>query len=246
MEMKALEDLLLNELMELYSAEQQIAKALPKMVKVTHNTELRAAFELHSKQTAGHVKRLNKIFTLLNKNAETADCEPITEMVKQADSLAGNRQSDPAIVDAALISAAQKVEHYEIALYGTARSHAQLLGYRKIGDILTETLREEEETDALLTKLAQKRVNLIAAKAPFGEARTGPRGSTANGWGAGALIGSLAIGAAAAMFYSSKPGEQMRRELKARAQGVCGQTGADEQRTMEDEGYIQPASSIPL
>jgi ferritin-like metal-binding protein YciE len=242
MEMKALEDLLLQELMELYSAEQQILKAFPKLINVAQNAALRAAFELHSKQTTVHGARLDKIFSLLHKDVESVDCDPIASIIKQTDRLTAVNKSDPAVLDAALISAAQKVEHYEIALYGAARSHSRLLGYLKIAEILSQTLREEEETDALLTRLAEKRVNVIAAKAPFANARSGQRGSNSRGWGVGALVSCLAIGAAVALVYAPESGEQMRGELKAKADALMNRAGNREQRTMEDEGYTPHTS----
>jgi len=218
MEMNAMEDLLLQELTELYGAEQQIVKALPKMAKGAHDSKLRGAFGVHLKQTQNHIERLKKVFNMLGREAEAGDCEPISEIIKQGDALIALKGADPSILDAALITAAQKVEHYEIALYGTARSHARLLGYIKVGELLAETLREEEETDALLTQLAKKRVNLNAAKAPFSDARVAPRGTdAADGWGVGALVSGLAIGAAVALLYAPKSGERMRQELKEKA-----------------------------
>ncbi len=179
--MKALEDLFTQEITELYDAERQIVKALPKMAKAAQLGELRKAFELHLKQT--------------------------------------QQQAESAVVDAALITVAQKVEHYEIALYGSARSHAQTLGYTKVAGILEETLREEEATDALLTRLANRRVNAVAAKAPAASARVAPRGGdNGGGWGIGGVIAGAAIGAGIALLYAPKPGGKVRKELKARGE----------------------------
>jgi ferritin-like metal-binding protein YciE len=242
MEMRVLEDLLLHDLAELYGAEQQIVKALPRMMKGVQNAELRAAFELHLKQTGVHVQRLDRIFKMLGTSPEAIDSPPISEIFKQAETLITNKQADPAILDAAITASAQRVEHYEIAVYGTVLSHARFLGYMKIGDILRQTLREEEQTDALLGQIARRRVNVIAAKAPFAEARTGTRGCASRGWGLGGFFSVLAIGAAAALLYSPKSREQTRRELKAKAEGNAAefdQTGA---RSMDDEGYIHTAS----
>lgn len=226
MEMNAMEDLLLQELTELYGAEQQIVKALPRMAKAAHDDKLRSAFELHLKQTQNQVERLKKIFRTFNRDPEGIECEPISEIIKQGDDLIATKHAEPSVLDAALISAAQKVEHYEIALYGTARSHARLLGYINVGELLGETLREEEQTDAMLTQLARKRVNLNAAKAPFSYARTAPRGSEASeGWGMGALVSGLVIGAAVAMLYTPKSGEQLRHGLKEKAGGLRDQLG---------------------
>jgi ferritin-like metal-binding protein YciE len=218
MEIKAMEDLLLHELMELYAAEQQIVKALPKLAKRAQDTKLRGAFTLHLKQTHNHIERLDRIFKMLGRSAEAGDCEPVSEIIKQGEALISAKPVDAAILDAALITAAQKVEHYEIALYGTARSHARLLGYIQVGELLADTLREEEDTDALLTRLARKRVNLNAAKAPFSDARVAPRASDGgDGWGMGALVSGMAIGAAVALLYAPKSGEKIRRDLKEKA-----------------------------
>ncbi|HVW86828.1 MAG TPA: DUF892 family protein [Bryobacteraceae bacterium] len=213
--MKALEDLFLRELAELYDAERQIVKALPKMAKATERSELRAAFETHYKQTERHVDRLEKIFKALGREPESQSSDPISEIVKQGDAIASSKQAEPSVLDAALITAAQKVEHYEIALYGSARSHAKMLGYLKIASLLEDTLREEEETDALLTKIAERRVNVDAAKAPFARARVAPRaGEEMGGWGPGALVAGILIGAAVALLYAPKSGEKMRRDLR--------------------------------
>jgi len=209
MEMNAMEDLLLQELMELYGAEQQIEKALPKMAKAAHDDKLRVAFETHLKQTRNHVERLKRIFKMLNRDAEAEDCAPIASIIKQGDQPIAEKHMEPAILDAALIAAGQKVEHFEIALYGTAQSHARLLGYLKVSDLLHDTLREEEQTDELLTQLAKKRVNLAAARAPFSDARTAPRGSESNGgWGKAALV-AVGIGAAATLLFTQKSGSEM-------------------------------------
>jgi ferritin-like metal-binding protein YciE len=144
MEMKALEDLFLRELAELYNAEHQIVKALPKMAQATERAELRGVFESHLRQTERHVSRLDKIFKALGREPESQDSEPIAEIIRQGAALTGEKHAEPAVLDAALISAAQKVEHYEIALYGSARGHAKMLGYLKVADLLGETLKEEE------------------------------------------------------------------------------------------------------
>jgi ferritin-like metal-binding protein YciE len=215
MEMKALEDLFLGELAELYDVEKQIVKALPKMAKATQNKELRAAFESHLKQTERHADRLEKIFKAIGREPESQESNPISEIIKQGDELTSTKKTEPPVLDAALIAAAQKVEHYEIAVYGAARSHAKTLGYLKISALLEETLREEEQTDALLTELAVKRVNSDASKAPFAIARVAPRnGEESSGFGFSGLLAGLAIGAAIAMLYTPKSGENLRKDLK--------------------------------
>lgn len=218
MEMKALEDLFLRELGEVYDAERQIVKALPKMAKAATLPQLRTTFEKHQKQTNVHIDRLEKIFKALGREPEGVDSNPVSAMIEQADAIISAKQSEPAVVDAALIPSAQKVEHYEIAMYGSARSHARMLGYLKVGALLEETLREEEQTDSLLTELATERVNGEASKAPFASARVAPRGGEeVGGWGFGMLFSGALIGAAVALLYTPKSGEKMRRDLMSTA-----------------------------
>lgn len=214
MEMKALEDLFLGELGELYAAEQQIVKALPKMAKAASCSKLRGAFETHLKQTERQVDRLEKIFKIIGAQPEEEGKGPIEQILRQGEQLISSK-SDRAVLDAALISAAQKVEHYEISLYGSARSHAKMLGYSKIAGVLEETLLEEEQTDALLTKLATSSINVRASRAPFPGARVSPRGGEqSSGFSFGGLLSGVCIGAALALLYAPKTGEKLRRDLK--------------------------------
>jgi len=214
MEMKALEDLFLEELGELYDAERQIVKALPKMAKAAGNSALRAAFETHLKQTERHADRLEKIFKAIEREPESHTSEPISQIIKQGDQLIASK-SESAIRDAALISAAQKVEHYEITMYGSARSHAKMLGLAKVAASLEQTLGEEEQTDLLLSQLAQKSVNVEASRAPFALARTSPRGDEEEtGWGFGGLLFGAIVGAAVALLYAPKAGESLRSDLR--------------------------------
>ena len=215
MEMKALEDLFLRELAEMYDAEKQIVKALPKMAKATECKDLHAAFDTHLKQTGQHVDRLERIFKAIGREPESQDCGPIAEIVKQGDEFTALKMAEPAVLDAALITTAQKVEHYEIALYGSARSHAKMLGYLKIASLLEDTLKEEEQTDALLTQLALGHINSQAARAPFATARVAPRGGEeASGIGFGGLVCGILAGAAIALLYAPKSGENLRSDLK--------------------------------
>jgi ferritin-like metal-binding protein YciE len=219
MGMNVMEDLLLQELNELHGAEQQIVKALPKMAKAANDKKLQGAFELHLSQTQKQIERLETIFGMLGRDNQTGDCEPVSEIIKQGDALIATKGAEPSVLDAALISTAQKVEHYEIALYGSARSHARLLGYTAVGKLLADTLREEEETDALLTQLATKRVNLTATKAPFSDARTGTRGADGStGLGMGALLIGVGIGAVIAMLSAPESWSKSRRQLKGKAE----------------------------
>jgi ferritin-like metal-binding protein YciE len=154
-------DLLVEEIKDLYSAEGQLVKALPKMAKAASSEELRDAFQTHLKQTEGHVKRLEKIAKRLDETPRGKKCMAMEGLVEEAKEIMGEEAEEP-VLDLALIGAAQKVEHYEIAAYGTARTLAELLGENEIAGILQETLDEEGETDKLLTNIAME-LNLEAA-----------------------------------------------------------------------------------
>jgi ferritin-like metal-binding protein YciE len=146
-------DLLVEELKDLYSAETQLIKALPKMAEAASSDDLRAAFETHLEQTQGHVDRLQKIGVQLGEAMSGKKCKAMAGLVAEGADVIGE-DAEPAMRDLALIGAAQKVEHYEIAGYGTTRTLAELAGEEDIAGILQETLDEEGETDKLLTKIA--------------------------------------------------------------------------------------------
>jgi len=152
---KNLRDLLVEELRDLYNAENQLVKALPKMAKAAANDELREGFQEHLEQTRGHVDRLDRCFKILGENAKGKTCHAMKGLVEEG-SEAIELKAPDTIRDANLIGAAQRVEHYEIAAYGTARSFAETLGETKVADLLQETLDEEGETDKRLTALAEQ------------------------------------------------------------------------------------------
>jgi ferritin-like metal-binding protein YciE len=216
MEMKALEDVFLHEIAELYDVEQQLIKALPKMAKAANSSALKGAFETHYKQTQRHAERLEKVFKALGRDATAKDSDPITYIIRQGEAVISMKAGEAEVLDAALIAIAQKAEHYEIASYGSARSHANTLGYSKISDVLSDTLDEEAQTDGLLTQIATKKVNLEAAKAPFARARTAPRygDSVGGSFGMGGLLAGLLIGGAVALLYAPKSGEKIRKDLR--------------------------------
>jgi ferritin-like metal-binding protein YciE len=164
MKLKTLQDLYVSELRDLYSAEQQIIKALPKMAKAASTPELQEAFELHLEQTHGHVKRLEKIFKELDTGPRGKKCKAVEGLIEEGKELIESA-NDQAVLDAGLIAAAQKVEHYEIAGYGTTRTYAQVLGHEHAADLLQQTLDEEGETDQRLTELAESSINTEAASA---------------------------------------------------------------------------------
>jgi ferritin-like metal-binding protein YciE len=162
MKIESLRELYLEELRDVFDAENQLVKALPKMVKAAQNEELKAAFEQHLEQTQEHVERLNRVFEELGEKPKGTKCEAMKGLLEEAKKMMEETQ-DEETVDAAMIAAAQKVEHYEIATYGTLRTWAELLGFDEQADILQETLDEEKDTDENLTELAVSSVNLEAA-----------------------------------------------------------------------------------
>ena len=161
MSVESIEDLLLDELKDLYSAEKQITKALPKMVKAASTRELSTAFDSHLQETKGHVERLEQIFRKLGKKGTGKICEGMKGVLEEGSEVVQEIEKGP-IRDAGLIAAAQRVEHYEIAGYGSVRSFAELLGKQDIAELLEETLEEEKAADQKLTKISES-VNQEAA-----------------------------------------------------------------------------------
>ena len=159
---KTLEDLFLDTLKDIYYAERQIVKTLPKMAKAASSAELKAGFEKHLAETEGHVERLEQIFELLDKPARGKTCDAILGIIEEGKSIMDEFKGTAAL-DAGLISAAQAVEHYEIARYGTLKSWAQQLGLDDAVTLLDATLNEEVVTDQTLTKLGEQSANLKAA-----------------------------------------------------------------------------------
>jgi ferritin-like metal-binding protein YciE len=159
---KTLDDLFLETLKDIYFAEKQILRALPKMAKSANSDDLRSAFEKHQAETEEQVERLEQVFEMLGKPARGKTCEAIQGLVDESKEIMDDFKESPAL-DAGLLSAAQAVEHYEISRYGTLRTWAQQLGMRDAVKLLEKTLQEEKKTDELLTKLAEKSVNREAA-----------------------------------------------------------------------------------
>src|SRR5882757_7320642 len=158
MQLNSLEDLFVVELKDLYSAEKQLLKAIPKMAKAANSRQLQNGFTKHLKQTEGHVSRLEKVFDELGVSPRGKKCQAMEGLIEEGQEVI-DEDANPDVKDAALIAAAQKVEHYEIAGYGTVRTYANLLGDNHAEEVLTETLDEESETDQTLTTLA-KSLNL--------------------------------------------------------------------------------------
>lgn len=159
-----LEQLYVNELKDLYSAEQQILKALPKMIKAAGHPELKQAFTTHLNQTEGHVERLERIFEDLGASPKGKRCHGMEGVIEEGAELIGEKP-EQRVLDAGLISAAQHVEHYEMAGYGSVRNWADTLGLSRHVTLLQQTLDEERKTDELLTQLAGRAINSDAAHA---------------------------------------------------------------------------------
>ena len=164
MKIDTLEKLYVEELRDLYSAENQILKVLPKMAKKATAPMLKAAFETHLKETKGQVERLETIFKQLGKSPKGKTCKAMEGLVEEGSELM-SEDIDPEVLDAGLIAAAQRVEHYEMAGYGTVRTYAELLHQTDAAQLLQETLNEEGKTDKALTKLAESGINIEAVHA---------------------------------------------------------------------------------
>lgn len=162
MEMESLQELYVDELRDLYSAENQILKALPRMIRAASDRKLKQAFTKHEKQTRDQVKRLERVFRELGEKPTGKKCKGMQGLLEEGKELI-QEKPEPEVLDAGLIAAAQRVEHYEIAGYGTVRTYAQHLGFGRQVELLQRTLDEEGETDKLLTSLAENGINVEAA-----------------------------------------------------------------------------------
>jgi ferritin-like metal-binding protein YciE len=161
MKLHSLGDLFVDGLRDLYSAENQIIKALPKMAKASSSPELRQGFEEHLEQTRGHVQRLEQIFAEMNVSPRGKKCVAMKGLIAEGKELM-DQDLEGAVMDAGLIEAAQKVEHYEVAGYGCARTWAEHLGHHQAAELLQQTLNEEKSTDQKLTQIAEQMVNAEA------------------------------------------------------------------------------------
>ena len=158
MPLNTLEDLFVEELKDVYSAETQIVRALPKMSRAATSETLRTAFEEHLEQTKGHVKRLEQIFDKLGQDPKGKACKGMRGLLEEGDEFMGEKPGEQ-VMDAGLISAAQRVEHYEMAAYGTCKAFAEQLGLKEYAKLLDQTLKEEELTDKKLTEIAEHQAN---------------------------------------------------------------------------------------
>ncbi len=158
MKLDTLQKLYTDELRDLYNAENQLLKALPKMAKAASSEDLKEAFEKHLEQTKGHVERLEQVFEQLDEKPKGKTCRAMKGLIEEGSEIL-EQDGEESVRDAGIIVAAQKVEHYEIAGYGSARTFAHLLGQNKAAELLQTTLDEESETNEILNKLAESVVN---------------------------------------------------------------------------------------
>ena len=164
MSVATIEELFVDELKDLYSAEKQITKSLPKLAKAATSPELKDAFESHLKETFGQIERLDRVFEILGKSPRGKTCNGMKGVLEEGAEVLEETEKGSTVRDAALISAAQRVEHYEMAGYGCVREYAKLLGQKEIAQLLEETLAEEKAADSKLGKVA-KQVNPAALEA---------------------------------------------------------------------------------
>jgi len=167
MKLQSLDDLFFEQVRDMYDAEKQLVKALPKMAKASNSEELRSAFEEHLEETKGHVERLEQVFELLGKKARGKTCDAMKGLIEEGAEMI-EADAEPMVLDAGLIAAAQRVEHYEMAGYGCLHTWARQLNNHDIAELLEQTLREEKEADQKLTHIAEGMVNVAAQHAPQG------------------------------------------------------------------------------
>ncbi len=163
MEMNTLQDLFVHDLKDLYNAETQLLKALPRMAKKATSPDLKQAFEKHTRETENQIKRLEQIFEELDESPKGKKCKAMEGLIEEGKEIM-EEDVEPEVLDAGLIGAAQKVEHYEIASYGTVRTFATVLGRDDVANLLQKTLDEEGETNKKLTALAESGINIEAAE----------------------------------------------------------------------------------
>jgi ferritin-like metal-binding protein YciE len=161
MKLESLRDLLVEQLQDLYDAEHRIIKALPKMAKAATSSELKAAFEKHLTETEGQIERLDQVFTQLGEKAKKKACKAMQGLIEEGEETI-KEDAEPEVKDAALIAAAQRVEHYEMAAYGTVRAYAKQLKEPAVVKLLEATYQEEEATDEALSELAESAINVEA------------------------------------------------------------------------------------
>jgi ferritin-like metal-binding protein YciE len=190
----SLRALLIEELKDIYDAENRLTKAIPKLIKKSTHDELKSALQDHLEQTEEHVARIEQAFEELDQSPKAKTCAGMKGLISEGDEHAGEKYVNDGLRDAAIIGAAQRVEHYEIAAYGTAIAHARLLELDGVVNLLEETLEEEKEADQKLTEIAESVVNLDAEseEEETGSSSSNRRGFSMMGRGAGARASAAA------------------------------------------------------
>ena len=168
MKIETMEDLFLEQVEDLYDAERRLVKALPKMAEAATSQSLRQAFESHLLETEGHVSRLETVFRTLGQDPKTHTCDAMKGLISEGEDIVSDIDQS-SLRDAGLIAAANRVEHYEIAAYGSARTFAQTLGMTEAASLLEQTLQEEKRADQKLTQLAESMVNDEALRSPLAQ-----------------------------------------------------------------------------
>lgn len=217
----SLEPLMIEELRDLLDAEKQVSKALPKMAKAATSEELRAAFEEHLEQTREQMERLTQVFEQIGERPRGKKCEAMESLIEEGEEMMAEADEGPTR-DALLIAAAQKVEHYEMAAYGTARTFANILGHSEAADLLEQTLDQEKETDRRLTEIAESVANPRAAGQYRGQ-QEGGRRQGARGRMSSAADRSGSSGRAKAS--SSRGQSSSRNQMSGRGQSAGSMRG---------------------
>jgi ferritin-like metal-binding protein YciE len=168
MKIESMEDLFLEQVEDLYDAEKRLVKALPKMADATTSQSLRQAIQSHLMETEGHVSRLENVFRMLGKDAKAHTCDAMKGLISEGEDVISDIDQSP-LRDAGIIAAANRVEHYEIAGYGSARTFAQILGLTEAASLLEQTLQEEKKADHKLTQLAESMINEEALRNPVAQ-----------------------------------------------------------------------------
>jgi ferritin-like metal-binding protein YciE len=219
MELQSLRELFLTELQELYFAEKQITAALPRMAKAASSRALRKAFKSHLNETEGHVERLEKIFDELGVSASAGDSEGIEGLIRDTERLI-SEDAEPEVLDAGLIAAAQKVEHFEMAAYGTVRTYAELLGRKDIAKLLQRTLDEEKQADRKLNAIAEE-INVEARSSPLDDASDSRRYSRSQKHSdIGGFVSGLGLGMALGVLFAPVSGRELRQRASDAADQV--------------------------
>jgi ferritin-like metal-binding protein YciE len=170
MKIETMNDLFLEQIEDLYDAEQRLVKALPKMSEAANSDQLRQAFDSHLQQTKGHVTRLERVFQQIGKPSKGQTCDAMKGLISEGEDVISSVK-EPSVRDAGLIAAGNRVEHYEIAAYGSARTFAQMLGLEQAASLLSQTLEEEKQADQKLTSLAENMINRQAVETSHMHAR---------------------------------------------------------------------------